>query len=850
MFGSFLVVAATGAPGDGGESVVAIGKHGDLRRLTVRGATTFGEAAIKDALRWDFDTLLATHPSAPVAEFAETLSRKIGAGYRNAGFLEASVSIRLNSESGQMEAEVREGPRYTAGDVQIEGATTIPVARLVKRLSTRYAPKDALPSSVAQCVGEGEAIIRWSAPGGNEVGLESPVWEPAKPARFPTPSKIDARRSFLDREVADALADVGYYFSTFSVQVAADPATKTAKLVVKIIDEGPRAAVGRIEIDGNNVNSREEILACLQVKPGEALDYEDFAAMYRRLWQSGRFVESRLSLLRPVAADDACVLRVSVIEYGKAPPLSKPLSREEQTLLKLRDWLADGKRWQGDLRVEAFAPEVDFSLVLSPTDGVVISAKSRASSEEKLLVDHALLASRDEIGFYARGLRRKLAGKPIAADLIASCEVTLVEQPDDQERPWRSNLKLGLGMRSADDAAARIPFRLSLTMAPCAFLAMASDGDVKCTFDGGTMCLTRDNQDWRIDAESGRLLEVVIHPEKDLPAEEKEGGGEPARPEQTGMSAEGDAAADLPDPCARITFEPGLFARRRKETLAAAAAYANDYDARRPVSSVLSFLCDEPYVWRLVSSDEKYQRAWRIARLAIEKRILQPIDDLCASAEAPRETFRIPPATSEQEAAKNFASLAWFGRMAAVVGDNVFVRGSWPWTVTREAGLVLAGKGQHAEAEAGRLLESPTTGPICCLAIATIAEGANPRAAAPFAKLGLERLTVERFRDDHRPWLDRSGLVGQCVERAADVFRDLEEADVEALAAALPPEYLPYFQECQRFLRWQRDKPLDTALPELLDALWQAGLRDRVKALLEQIEQRQTPQDRQNKGVI
>ena len=73
----------------------------------------------------------------------------------------------------------------------------------------------------------------------------------------------------MHRDVADALADLGYFFAKFNLDVEADAKTKTARLAIDILDEGPRAVLGDIEVTGNKVNSRDDIVKYLGLQPGE-----------------------------------------------------------------------------------------------------------------------------------------------------------------------------------------------------------------------------------------------------------------------------------------------------------------------------------------------------------------------------------------------------------------------------------------------------------------------------------------------------------------------------------------------------------------------------------------------------
>ena len=102
----------------------------------------------------------------------------------------------------------------------------------------------------------------------------------------------------------------------------------------------------------------------------------------------------------------------------------------------------------------------------------------------------------------------------------------------------------------------------------------------------------------------------------------------------------------------------------------------------------------------------------------------------------------------------------------------------------------------------------------------------------PIAARGLERLSLERFKKDCQPLLDEKYLVGQCLRRAATVFRNLSDDDMRLLAEGVDGRYHKYLAACDKALRGDPNRPIDMALDELIDGLWQAGLKGDLEMLL------------------
>jgi hypothetical protein len=178
---------------------------------------------------------------------------------------------------------------------------------------------------------------------------------------------------------------------------------------------------------------------------------------------------------------------------------------------------------------------------------------------------------------------------------------------------------------------------------------------------------------------------------------------------------------------------------------------------------------------------------------------------------------------------------------ALAMFDEALPYGSWPWTLTQEAALTVLGRGQHSRDELQRLYDSPRTGPLCYWSAARLLGFVNPPAAAMFAARGQQRLALEPFRSDCRPLLADDCLLGKCVRQAAAVVRELDDAELANLIAALPDEHARVLSAAARALRADREQPLEKALDAALEAAWQAGLKAQLDAALESSRQQATP---------
>jgi hypothetical protein len=296
-----------------------------------------------------------------------------------------------------------------------------------------------------------------------------------------------------------------------------------------------------------------------------------------------------------------------------------------------------------------------------------------------------------------------------------------------------------------------------------------------------------------------------------------------------------------------VTTEQGAFARRRSELDRGTSSLENAFDARRPATSLARFFLEDELLLQVLDQisgghDADRQETldnWRefvpIARKIVAKGALAPIDRWLSPKEKQQTArFHIP----QYGAPPGGGPAAIAGGLAFDAANHLFPRDTWAWTVMREAALNVSGRGKYTQHELQRLYESPESGPLCQLAIAALLNAARSPHAGRFAGRGLERLTVVDFQNDYRPLLDGDYVAGACLLKAAEVARELTDEEAEAVGRALLGDEARYFVEAARILRERRDEPIEAALPDALDALWERGLLPLVSSALQDIQRR------------
>ncbi len=790
-----LLAVQAAAPADD----LKVGDYGDPKRLRVEGPTTFTPKQIKSTLVGDMEVLLVAHPSKLLKEYVRTLRQRAAAGYRYHGFPDVQTDVTFDSFSKCLVLTVTEGPRCQAGEIIVSGTQDIPADRLAAELTAHYAPGDAIAKTFDQ--GESNPGLKWVDKDGEEVELKKPLWRKGEPAPLDQLS-----RDILRQRITDILADLGYFFADFSLSVEVEPDDNTAALVIDITREGPKAVLAEIEIEGNDANSDEEICKYLDLTPGAAYTREKSIQIQRRLWESGRFREWQLAPLRPAGEGDKLTLHLDVAENPFAPPLSEELSAEEQILLKLRERLVDLDHWEGDLVFTA--PEEDrvFELIISPQKGVIVSSSSKeAVAGQVPSVYGAAVFSHETVSLYSLGRRKKLVLATNSRQVIGKLGLQFSGIP---EQPL--SIEFGLGLRGPQGKGSSSPFHFDLTMGPAVMVALAHAHDAQCQIEDGILKVVgKLSETLQVEAESGRLVKYTSW------------------------------ISDGTEPALCIAFRENAFERRRKEIEAASTDYLDASDAQHPISSTLGFLIEEDMLWQLVEENYGGDR-YRELLLWLSKRNVFDSFDWPTHRKDDEKEDRFT--LHADKAESDLFTRAFWGQMTLLGCNEGFPYGSWPWMLGRNVGRMILRNTKHSGGQA-YMPNSRDMGPTCCLLTGTMFVTLHSRAAHACADRGLQMLSVEEFRKDYEPFLDPNCGAGKLVARLAEGLRDLDEKELELLASILPDKSAECLKECVEHLRQQPDTPVADVLPELLDKLWQAGLREQVEQALQSLHDRNTADD-------
>ena len=799
-------------------SPTLVGELGEPARLSFEGVKTFTPKKIRNGLMVNPDFLLASHSAAPFSRYLEAVQKNVQTGYKHNGFPQVRVTTTFDKSTGKIVVDVNEADRYMCGDIKVIGAKTLPVERFIHRLTRPWPPlesADILPKFQDQKSKDDFFAKERSSPGsftyvdatGKQFERQEPIWQKNKPASF-----SDYSLKLLNEQVRMVLSEFGYFFPALEVKVITEPNNATAQLLVQILDEGPKGTIGVIEVTKSGKNTREEILKYLELEVGMEISRDLITKTEYLLWRSARFLDYKVApaLIDPRAPK--LRVKIDLTEYEPAPPLfkDKDFSPVEKTLLKLQDFLSNLPSGQEDAVISFHSKEFGslLQMIVSPQKGVLFVAKNTEPAAKQTILGAALLAPQ-KLALFSPSRQRKLIG-PATPGQIEVCLSVLPNPNPKDEKLFGFYPAVGYHSKESDQ-----PFRLNIRLAPVAFIYTAHISDTSYSSDKEVVTVTGERFQLKVDAESGKLIELVLSKAEKLKV--------------------------------RFVIEKGAFDQVVKQIEEAAVGCQNEFKPQEPLSSTVKYLAEEQILHRLFmlsslcekASPEQLARASTVLAKILEKRPLAPLEGLILKGPAEGgEDFTLPQGSPQTSGASLQRLLTKFSAVIFKWCNDLFPQRSWPWTIAREAVFVFGGMGRYTTMELQRIYESKETGPIGCLATGNLLNIIKwpqwPHARA-FADRGLERLSAGDFRNDWRLLIEGESVLAQCLVRTAEAFRDLDDEDIEALVLLLPPERATFVRNSVRLLREGKGKPVGEVLRPALDEYWEKVLKKRVEAALRKL---------------
>lgn len=780
-----------------------VGAWGEFTRLEFHGLRTYAPNEIVNALLQSPEFLLAAHPAAPRAEFAPALQKALVNGFRNGGFRDAQVGVTLDEARQRVRVELTEGPRFRCGTVRVVNAKKLPVAEVVRRLTekTMVQPETATGEVFQMLKAQQAAMqqtITWKA--GDAVSFDAPTAE--------------RRRA----EVEKVLSACGFHFAKFALRLEPQPTGDRMDLVVDVLAEGAAGKLGQIEVTGLTRHTPAQFLTWLGVKPGDPLAFDYVPKLERRIADSGRFLMQRVTPEQVLGDAGQVGLKIEVREFTNSPLLGQAFSSTEQHLLRGRAWLEAAFLRGEELVYEArltnvvVATNLGFKLngrvqLVLRRDAVALVQWAGDKLERGLVITTNGL-------HYASGVSGRRFESPVGANIRVNGAVRFGLNPEFSGTNAPENVSAEFGLARWGGEVIR-PVDLGFDITPGLMIHNARKPGTKLRVERGIAYISNEEEAWQIRATSGELVEYSVRGKVDE-------GGEQA-----------------------VTLRPqrGAIAAAELGLRAAGAGRPNLCATNRPLGSavgvMIAELTESPLLHLALpkGGPERIKPlASALQRLAMGG-LLDPLEQFLGG-NFTRETFSVP---TELPPPNVPAMMRMFwGQMSAWV--HRFIQEhlpavSWPATLTREAVMIFGGNPKYADPELTRLLESPQTGPIGCLAAAgLLAQAGNEAGAARFAERGLQRLSAEDFRRDAALLLDIADNYTRRAGRPLAALTTLPADELAALMSLLQPSTRGFLVRAIAAVKTQPDRGLREVLEPLLADWWQGGLQKEIEALLQRAQ--------------
>lgn len=810
-----------------------VGPLAEPDRLVVRGLTAIDPERLRRPLAADDELVWLTRPTASREAFLKALARKAEQTLRRAGFPAAAVTAAAEEIDGRQHAvlAVTEGPRAQAGAVTVTGLADDVAARLVAFLTAPLPPADTLPAPADPAAPSAPA--RWLDADGRTAVPEAPVWPASGPAPCDEATLRRARAAVirflrdeghlgLEPPTARRSAAASVWSLAFGgkpagdgpVGVAVETGDGTASLSVTVRALPPPVRLKRVEVLPGATTKHDELAKFLGITIGAAVTDRDRREWDRRLRLSGRFLRHAVELRVDPIDPTAVAARFELDEYPPMMPLSRALSREEETLLRGRGWLtaalADGTDLVCDLALTT-AEEVPGAappharLVISGTTGFALAAPAEGADACGLVVLDDMVRVLPPGGAGRFDIPLPLAGRATASVALSLAKAKPAPGGAAAPRPFMRNLALGMGF-SAGGTGVRPGFGLEVRLEPVAWLALLHEGAPTVRWEGDELVVTDDDGFVsRFDGSTGRPVSVVTR--------------------QARLA---------------LTARPGALAEDVERLTAAAGP--NRADAARPLSTAVAFLVSDEVAaacHRLVDTfgiagDDRAD--WERAARAVAAAAHRCLDDealarcdrqlaawiAATTTTADDDDLVVPPGEppGEGQAAvtRQAAALAWR------LSERAWGRDAWPTALVRTGACAAVGSPAVLE-EVTLFMGAKEHGPIAHAVAATLCP--MPPLAATLARRGQERLSMVAFHTDCYPLTAVLGPAG-LEDVLVSVLRGIDDEATRDLGTVLAGDATLLVPLVERLRAFPSHRDALVGLQQSLDAWWLSSLKDVV----------------------
>lgn len=755
----------------------AVGPLSDPARIEFEGNRSFSPNQLRNSLMFHERFQEAAHPSAPLDGLLDTIRDEILSGYQRNGFPDAQIRVGLMPDGDHLGVKIKEGPRFLCGGVTVTGARKS-MARLIAFCLTNP-PPDADTE-------------------------ESLYWQPEQPAHF-DPSACAS----MENVVRESLAKRGWFFPKMALSVERTPGNPQAHLVVAVSSLGPPGKIMELEIQGNHKNSAPAMLRFLGLKRGATITSDKIAAAQKKLWNSGRVLESTIEPRMLAQSEDqsrGVRLVVRVQEYAAAPRIDESLTVEQRALLRLCRRLSNFANCAEDAVVTFDIDEQPLAgyvgkMILSPRGGALVKVRARENSPVE--GGYTLVFRPGAFGLYPPEHRAKFVLEQAGLTLTPSINISVTPNPPGSEDPFSLTVFLGSNWQSNDsptNAPADGPV-LQLNLSPAAFLYLGAATNRVCSVRNGLLTVTDSSGLLRADSRTGRLIDFSY----------RRGGGS-----------------------VNVQFQAGAFTEAVRQLDTDAGGHDNAFDAGQPTASLVGFLMRElafSYLSRQAMTNgpaaKLDPRVVQVIDRLLSTRVFAALDQARSGVQPGEEYFWIPKDDADRQLSQQGYNI-WLSCLLERFGRGWLPADSWAWRLMLDSAELLNRQTMNALSDLNALNHSEKVGPVGCFAAAYVASRFNLPIYRDFASKGLQMEGA--FPIDYSLLLTGDSGFALCFAQWAATLRQLPAGDVEALARTLPGQEGSLFTQAYRAVRSAPNQSLWSSLGPVLDEYWRKVLGPEFQA--------------------
>lgn len=825
---ALFVAAAFCGMSRAAESTDHVGDLGAPDRLVIRGLDAIDPERLRRPLVRDFEIRWLARPGSQRAPLLDALARKARQALATAGFATAEVVPTVESIDGteKIVLDVGAGPRFGNGAIDVEGLDEDLAARLKTFLTTPRHPESAIPEIVDGP--DGNTDVVWRGSDGKIAAPSPALWRAGCPVTY-NDWFLDAVRAlvtrFLEEEgylVIAPPAERGARSPVVPSWNLTDPGVeaafditdgRNATLVVSVARLPPRARLTRIDLPRSATTTPDEIAAFLGIELGAPVSQRDRIAWLGKLRDSGRFFRHGVELIPDPLDPEAVVATFDIDEYAPMMPLSRPLSREEETMLRGRRWFLDALDDPRDLVIDVARSDpgkfshglLPLRATLSATDGMAIFQRLPTGDVQGCVMTPQVLrlVAPGGVGWFdlpAPHDQRFTFLLQMKAERVPADKVR-----EDDPHAVRLSFGMGINYAKANPGEARVG--VGITFDPLVAMVMLHHRDPAVRWEDDLLVVDHGTETTiRVEARTGRVLSLA------------EGGG--------------------------MTIEQRGGALAEAERLATSAGTAKGTE-NKPFSSLLHFLfvdggvafassffpTDVSTAEQQAECDHIWDVIRQVVRRCVEDDAFAALDRNVVEKFTTRdeETESDPLGIPHLGIVGEFSLSGVLPMVAAwtwVTCEEMFGGDAWPTAAARLSSASFCG-GAVLQEETMGFFTADRFGPLAHL-VAALACG-NRHLAADLAERGLDRCTLESFRED----VDQLLVLPAAIEldrMVSSILRGLDEPSLRLLGEKIDgdPDLL---LSIARTLRADHDAR-QGGLHGSLDALWENGLGDRVTRVL------------------